>query len=136
MDRKQFLHEYPEWQWNNEKYNSLNELEKAHFHLHEKWDNKGKTAKIVYRFSEPWRYVLKITPNMVTHVKMLDSHLEQNIQLLNNFITHNQIEARIYKLTGGAYHYWKWAKIDKQRYIESKKEALLQIREAIANKKH
>jgi len=135
VDRKQFLREFPEWQWNNDRYHSLNELEKTHFHLYEKWDNKGRTVKMVYRFNEPWRYVLKIVPNMITHAKMLDSQLEQDLQRLNNFITQHQIEARIYKLRGGAYHYWKWADFDKQRYIESKKEALLQIKEAIENKR-
>jgi hypothetical protein len=135
VERKQFLREFPDWQWNDKKYHSLTELERTHFQLHEKWDNKGKIVKMVYRFNEPWRYVLKIVPNMITHVKMLDSQLEQDIQRLDNFITQNQIEAKIYKLTGGGYHYWKWADFDKPRYIESKKEALLQIKEAIENKK-
>lgn len=135
VDRKQFLREFPEWQWNSDKYHSLNELEKTQFHLYEKWDDKSKTVKMVYRFNEPWRYVLKIVPNLITHVKLLDSQLEQDIQRLDNFITQHQIEARIYKLTGGAYHYLEWADIDKPRYIESKKEALLQIKEAIEVKR-
>lgn len=135
VDRKQFLREFPEWQWDNDKYHSLNELEKTHFHLYEKWDNKGKTLKMVYRFNEPWRYILKVVPNMITHVKLADSQLEQDIKRLDNFITQHQIEARIYKLTGGAYHYWKWADFDKPRYIESKKEALRQIKEAMEDKR-
>lgn len=135
VDRKQFLREFPEWQWNNDRYHSLNELEKVHFHLYEKWDKNGKTRKMVYRFNEPWRYVLKVVPHIITHVKMLDSQLEQDIQLLDNHIQRHDIEAKIYKLTGGAYHYWKWADFDKPSYIESKKEALLQIREAIEIKR-
>lgn len=135
VERKQFLREFPEWQWHNDRYQSLSELEKAHFHLYEKWDKNGRTLKMVYRFNEPWRYVLKVVPNMITHAKLLDSQLEQDLQRLNNFITQQQIEARIYKLTGGAYHYWKWSDFDKPRYIASKKEALLQITEAIENKR-
>lgn len=135
VERKQFLREFPEWQWNNDKYHSLSDLEKAHFHLYEKWDNKSRILKMVYRFNEPWRYVLKVVPNMVTHTKLLNSQLEQDIQRLDNFIIQHQIEARIYKLTGGAYHYWKWSDMDKPRYLDSKKQVLLQIKEAIEEKR-
>lgn len=134
-DTKQFLHEFPEWQWNNERYCNLTEPEKAHFHLYEKWDKRKKNPQMFYRFNEPWRYVLKVMPHMITHVKMLDEQLAQDIRLLDNYITNHNIEARIYKLTGGAYKYWKWADFDKCHYIESKKEALLQIKEAIENKR-
>jgi len=133
-DQKQFLREFPIWQWNDDKHHSLNELEKAHFYLYEKWDNNGKTMQMLYRFNEPWRYVLKVVPHIITHVKMLDEQLERDIQLLDNYIRNHNLEAKISKLIGGAYHYWKWESFDKARYIESKKEALLQIKEAMTTK--
>lgn len=132
-EKKQLLQEFPDWQWNNERYQSLSELEKTHFHVYEKWDNNRKNAQLFYRFNEPWRYVLKIVPHLVTHVKMVDEQLEGQIQLLDNYICNHHLEPKISKLTGGAYHYWKWADFDKPRYVESKKQALLQIKEAIEN---
>jgi len=78
---------------------------------------------------------LKIVPHLVTHVKMVDEELEGQIQLLYNYIRNHHLEPKIAKLKGGAYRYWKWADIDKPRYVEAKKQALLQIKDAIAIKR-
>lgn len=134
-EKKQILQEFPEWQWEQERYHGLTALEKAHFHLYEKWDKQRKNIQLYYRFNEPWRYVLKIVPHMITHVKMVDEILESKIQRLDNYICNYHLEPRIAKLKGGAYHYWKWESLDKPLYVESKKDALLQIKEAIIIKR-
>jgi len=134
-EQKQLLHEFPEWQWDNERYQRLSPIEKTHFHRYEKWDNNRKNVQLFYRFNEPWRYVLKIVPHLVTHVKMVDEELEGQIQLLDNYIRNHHLEPKIAKLKGGAYLYWKWADVDKPRYVEAKKQALLQIKDAIAIKR-
>ena len=135
VDRKQLLREIPEWQWNNEKYHSLTEVEKVHFHLYESWDNNRKTIQRVYRFNEPWRYVLKVLPRMITEVRKLDERLESDIKLLDNFITNHNLNAHIYKITGDAYGHRKWADFGKTRYMNLEKEAQLEVKRAIEIKR-
>jgi len=133
VEQKQLLREFQLWQWHGNKYHSLTEMAKAHFSLYEKWDEQNKTAEMVYRFNEPWRYVLKVVPHMITEVKMVDEQLQSDIRLLNNFIEKHNLDAHMYKLTGGAYKYWKsFVYTDKPRHIDLKKQALLEMNSAIA----
>lgn len=103
-DRRQLLKEFDEWQWHN-RNQALDKAEKAHFHQYERWSKDGKTKSVVYRFNEPWRYVLRVKPNMITEVKMLDQALEQEIQLLRNHVTTHQLDYRIDRLKGRK-NYW------------------------------
>lgn len=105
--RRQFLQEFSEWHWNHHSL-KLTELEKAHFHLYEKMSKDGKSKCLVYRFNEPWRYVLQVKPHIITEVKMVDGLLEQEIQLLDNYVTNHYLQPRMSRLTGGVYKYKSW----------------------------
>jgi hypothetical protein len=105
--RRQFLQEFSEWHWNHHRL-KLTELEKAHFHLYEKMSKDGKSKCLVYRFNEPWRYVLQVKPHIITEVKMVDGLLEQEIQLLDNYVTNHYLQPRMSRLTGGVYKYKSW----------------------------
>lgn len=107
LERRQFLQDFTEWQWQHRSL-KLTEEDKAHFHLYEQTSKNGKEKLLRYRFNEPWRYVLQVKPHFITEVKMLDQALEQEIQLLNNRIDHQHLQPRINKLTGGAYRYQPW----------------------------
>lgn len=133
VEKRQFLKEFSVWSWNDARLN-LSELERAHFHLYEKNTEIGKTI-LKYRFNEPWRYRLQIKAHLVTEVKMVDEVLEQEIKFLDNRIEKHHLQPRIWRLTGGSYHYWKWAGIEKERYLAAKKEALLQMKEAVECKR-
>lgn len=113
--RRQFLQEFSEWHWNHHGL-KLTELEKAHFHLYEKMSKDGKSKCFVYRFNEPWRYVLQVKPHMITEVKMVDGLLEQEIQLLDNYITNHDLKRRMNKLTGRGYNSYGWGEEVKPRY--------------------
>lgn len=39
-----------------------------------------------YVFSEPWRYVITVEPNIITEVRLLDSELEQEIARLEDYL--------------------------------------------------
>lgn len=107
VERKQFLQEFSEWQWSHHR-STLTELEKSHFHLYEKTSKDGKTKCFVYRFNEPWRYILQVKPRIITKVKLMDTLLEQEIQLLDNRIENYHLQPGISKLTGGVYKYKSW----------------------------
>jgi hypothetical protein len=134
VEKRQFLMEFSEWYWNDARL-KLTEVERTHFHLYEVSREKGKEKTFRYRFNEPWKYRLQVKPHLITEVKMVDEVLEQEIKFLNNHIEKHHLYPRISKLTGGAYHYWKWAGEDKACYLEAEKEALLEIKEAMEFKK-
>ena len=54
--------------------------------------------KQVYVFKEPWRYVLRIRPNMIDKVKAHDNELEQRIAEVNATIWHDSKRGKIIKL--------------------------------------
>ena len=112
---KQFLQEFSEWHWNHHSL-KLTELEKAHFHLYEKTSKDGKQKCFVYRFNEPWRYVLQVKPHIITEVKMVDGLLEQEIQLLKNYIKNHDLQPRMDKLTDCGYCPYGWGEEVKPRY--------------------
>lgn len=131
--RRQFLQEYSEWYWNHPNL-KLTELEKAHFHLYEKMSKDGKSKCFVYRFNEPWRYVLQVKPHMITEVKMVDGLLEQEIQLLDNYITNHYLRRRMNKITGRGYSLYGWGQEVKPRYrIPKRNRTLSFLMEECAN---
>ena len=54
--------------------------------------------KQVYIFKEPWRYVLRIRPNMIDKVKAHDNELEQRIAEVDAKIRHDSNRGKIIKL--------------------------------------
>lgn len=60
-----------------------------------------------YVFSEPWRFVAKIRPHMITEKKIVDTELESEIQLIKNYIERNCLRHRMERLTRGRKCKWK-----------------------------
>ena len=94
----QWLREFYTWEWHRSK---LSPEEKAHFYPKECWSKDGKTKTVKYVFAEPWRFVLHVTPNIITHTRMVDEVLEQELQQIANYIDGNHLSPRILKLTLG-----------------------------------
>lgn len=95
----QSLRELSVWEWQHR--NKLTEEEKAHFYPKTYWSKDGKTQSVYYVFTEPWRYVLQIRPNMITHATMLDEVLEQEIQEAVNYIRNHYLRPRMTQLVYG-----------------------------------
>ncbi len=75
----------------------------------------GKWTKLpimYFVFSEPWRFVLRVRPNMITHVRMKDAQLESEIRKLDDYLNNNVLERRIDRIKKGhhKYKWWKWGK--------------------------
>lgn len=114
LERRQYLREFSERQWNYSDL-KLTEPERAHFHSYEKTCHCGKCKELAYRFNEPWRYVLKVRPHIITHAKLKDNVLEQEIQLLDNLIRNKKLDRRMGRLKGRPYRYY-WDKETKISY--------------------
>jgi hypothetical protein len=97
VEKIQTVKEFSEWEWKSPKL-ELTEKEKVHFYKRERWCSNFKRYKIHYVFNEPWRYVLRVSPYMITHTKMVDSDLESEIQLLENYIVNLDLRNKINRL--------------------------------------
>jgi len=103
--REQWLQTFTEEEWTNEKF-KLTEQEKQHFFLKEYSNPFNRSVQKRYTFIEPWRYVLKVRPYIITHAKLLDEVLEQQMQQLDNRIERHHLGPKIRKLIyGKGYRY-------------------------------
>lgn len=87
----------------------------------------GKTIreKQFYEFKEPWRYVLRIRPNMIDKVKAFDSELEQRIAELDTVLYKNhKNNGRLVKMKGWS----RYAYTNQEKYNNPlKNQSLNQI---------
>ncbi len=80
--------------------------------LIKQWNNKYVKMLV---FNEPWRFVLKIAPHIITHAKMVDVKLESEIKEIENFIDRNNLQHKIGKAKSKSYNY-KWDYNIKEKY--------------------
>ncbi|EDM36485.1 hypothetical protein PBAL39_12292 [Pedobacter sp. BAL39] len=107
--RVQKLAEFTVQEWeDSRKGPNFNEAESLCFQLYEAEDKKRNTLTWKYRFIEPWRFVLRIRPHIITELKMKDPELEREIRLLDNHIEGNDLYYKMERLRGGLYAYQKW----------------------------
>ncbi|ABQ06473.1 hypothetical protein [Flavobacterium johnsoniae] len=107
VEKLQTVKEFSEWEWKSPKL-ELTEKEKVHFYKRERWCSNFKRDKIHYVFNEPWRYILRVSPYMITHTKMVDSDLESEIQLLENYIVNLDLRNKINRLIHGSSLKWSY----------------------------
>ena len=94
----------------------LTDEEKTCFTQIEIFDIKTKCSEIRYVLTEPWRYVLKIAPHMVTHVKMKDLDLERELGYIETHIDVNYLGPRINLLSYGRSYRWKNRFVERTKY--------------------
>lgn len=105
--RDQYLQRLDLWHWNK---CAFTPKEAAHFELIEEPPSRPKDA-VTYRyaFREPWRYVLRVQPNIITRVRQHDEELEANIKTIENYLDRNHLRGRLATLlNGGGYRWWRW----------------------------
>ncbi|OOQ61587.1 hypothetical protein [Mucilaginibacter pedocola] len=101
--KQQFLKEFSPYAWEINRM-GLTEEEKACFTRIETYFPKTRRTEVVYRFKEAWRYVLKIAPNMITHVKPLDLDIERELAYIHLYLENRNLEPRLCKLKDGDYY--------------------------------
>ncbi len=70
-----------------------------------------------YVFTAPWKFVLKVTPHMITQVKIIDPELERRSAEISHYIDGRHLWPRLDKITGRSYSNKKrWGDSPKERY--------------------
>jgi hypothetical protein len=78
----------------------FNEVEKSFFYDAWKWEG-GKRLYKYYVFSEPWRFVLRVRPNMIDKIKRRDAQIESRSQEIENYFERNNCRYRLCKILDG-----------------------------------
>ena len=124
------------WRYQNRKEQKLREFDSLNFHYTQKltdeekqffspvayYDYQFKEYRINYVFTEPWRFILRIQPNMITKVQIKDLELEQYRDELDDFLGRTENRRRLTKIRGGNSYSWKGAlnkKADRKRYAHN-----------------
>jgi hypothetical protein len=109
---------------------SFSEKEQQLFHEEYRTERWSKKPVKRYVFVEPWRFVLRIRPNMIDKVRIKDAELESQITQLDNFLEKNDWEKRMHRLLFGNYKYkwWKWKELEKfDETFSYKTKSLIQL---------
>ena len=87
----------------------------------------------VFEFKEPWRFVLKVRPNMIYKTRVRDEVIEKRSAELYNYFDRNHLRPRVAKLKGESYRYsWYREKyFDPRETYEFKNVPLPQILDSI-----
>jgi len=131
VDRIQKLKESEEYYF---KKMELTDKEKLYFR--EEWRLYKYNNRLykVYVFTEPWRYVLQVKPNMITKVKIIDPLLKRQEDEIDLYLRRNLLYPRIRKLMDGCDRYrWFWG--EDARYKNFlKNKPLHEIENELTNK--
>jgi hypothetical protein len=94
---------------------NFSEAEKQCFY--QLWEmNKNKQVIQYFLFVEPWRFVLKVMPNMIDKSRIKDNLLEASIAEIDNYFKRNCYDKRLYKVLDGNYGYKEWKQYVKHQY--------------------
>jgi hypothetical protein len=81
--------------------------EKQFFHEEWSYNRSGELVKH-YVFIEPWRFVLRVRPNMIDKIKRIDGEIESRSKEIDNYLDTNHYRKRLSRILDGAcYKYWK-----------------------------
>lgn len=94
------------WEWNNPKF-GLTERERQYFVKREYYAHNKGLIKEYYEFIEPWRFVLRVKPNIITHYKPLDENLEREYNALDSYLNQHKVIGIIQKNIYGKPNKWR-----------------------------
>lgn len=132
--KQQLLREFSQQSWNSNRV-KLTDEERVCFTRIETFDVRTYRTDVKYVFAEPWRFVLKVAPHIVTHTKLMDADIERELAWINEHIDNNHLWPRINLLTRGRSYRWKDEFNERLKYINkfkniprySPKEAYLEL---------
>jgi hypothetical protein len=97
--KTQELKHIPIWEWNNNAKYPMSDKERSYFELREVYLKQINRVEKKYVFTQPWRYVLKIAQNLITHAPLLDTLTLQRVAELDNYFTNHNLLPSIRWLT-------------------------------------
>lgn len=101
--------------WESNFARKFDEKERLYFYETLVHYGNSKTPYKVFRFLEPWRFVLRIQPNMITKVRVKDLDLERQGAEINRYFEVDNRRARLWKLLYGN-NRWKSDFISRGKY--------------------
>ncbi len=116
----------------NSKEMSFTDKEWQFFEERDVLDWTGKKFYKAYVFTEPWRFVLRVRPNLIFKARIRDEAIESRLAEIDNHIIGNNWRPRIAKLKGNSYgNGWRkeWEN-EREKYI-FKNVPLSQILDAV-----
>jgi hypothetical protein len=106
VEREQKLKRISSLGWNDPKL-GFTQRERQYFLKKEEYNPFRKRNDIYYEFIEPWRFILRVRPNMITHYKPLDSELEKECDELGSYLRQYKVAGIIRKKIYGRPKPWK-----------------------------
>lgn len=105
VEKPQKLHEPTIYFFNKMQFT---DVEKACFYeVTEKCKN-GKGFETRYVFNEPWRFILRIRPNLITKVRERDEVIETRLREIDSYLETNYLRPKLNNLkgNGNTWRYW------------------------------
>ncbi|HEX5153875.1 MAG TPA: hypothetical protein VFW07_20655 [Parafilimonas sp.] len=97
---------------------NFTDAEKEFFYAEFHYDQWKKRFIIRFAFTEPWRFVLRVRPNMIYKQKKIDTVNEARLNEIKNYIDRNGYRNRLHKIW---YRHksneWKPYEREKEKYI-------------------
>jgi len=104
------------YDWGRNKHH-LSEEQRAWFNKVEYWNQYRYQWDYYFAFAMPEILEIKVLPNMITTITTGDAVLEQRLAWIDNHITNNALQFRLYKLKdGNRYKGWKDGS-EKKKYL-------------------
>lgn len=95
----------------------LTEKEQTYFYFDLKYNLNWKEWRKVLVFKDPWRFVLKVSPNMITKVRIIDPALIKEECEIENHLKKNNLNYKMWKIMNGYSNcYSGWKKDEKMKY--------------------
>lgn len=110
------------WHWQRNVH-ELSEREKACFRLAYP---TPKHPYLHYVFSEPWRFVLKVKPNIITHTQRKNAELESELARIENYITKHHLQGAVSRWKGKKGRGWYRTKKDVPDPLRNKPRHLIE----------
>jgi hypothetical protein len=87
------------------KKKKFTEKEEKYFDLVMTNERVGKHFIWLYRFQEPWRFRLKVEPNMIKRAKIKNFDLERRANEISQYLGRNNLRPKMLKVVHGRYQW-------------------------------
>ncbi len=111
----QSIKEFEAYEWNDPKL-LFTDKERELFQRVEYWHTIFRQQRVKYVFTEPWRYKLIVTANIIYEVREEDGILKQMESELDNYLRRANLWNAIYKVRDGSVYNWKREMPEKAKY--------------------
>jgi hypothetical protein len=89
---------------------NFNEIEKKFFHVEYRVEKWSREPSIHYVFNEPWRFELRVRPNIIDKVRCRDEVLEARLNQISDYLRWNDFRKKQRRILYGSF---KWRDYDR-----------------------